>query len=285
MEMEFHQKPNIFVSMVELKVEDFNRSLSFYQKIIGFKILEQSERKAVLTADGKSPLLSIMQPENVIPKQPRTTGLYHYALLLPSRAELGKVLKHLIQVGYPLQGGSDHLVSEAIYLADPDGNGIEIYTDRPSSTWKWTNSMVEMATDMMDVEGILAEGGDEEWSSLPKETVMGHIHLHVSDLSKAEEFYCNGLGFNVVCRYGDQALFISTGGYHHHIGLNTWNGVNAPTPAENSVGLYQYHLVFPAEDEREKTVGRIKDLGYFTNQENGQIFTKDPSGNQIYLVV
>ncbi|MGA9225849.1 MAG: VOC family protein, partial [Mesobacillus sp.] len=150
--MNFHNPPVTFVGQVNLKVQDLQRALTFYKEVIGFEVLEQTERSAKLTVDGKTVLLSIEQPADVIPKQGRTAGLYHFALLLPSRADLGRVLKHLLQVGYPLQGASDHLVSEALYLADPDGNGIEIYTDRPASDWDWNDGSVVMATEQMDAE-------------------------------------------------------------------------------------------------------------------------------------
>lgn len=282
--MSFHQKPNVYVSKVNLKVLDLQRSLGFYQDVIGFQILEQSEKSAVLTADGKSALLEIEQPDDVIPKQPRTTGLYHFAILLPSRSDLGSVLKHLLKLQYPLQGGSDHLVSEALYLADPDGNGIEIYADRSPTQWNWKNGEVEMSTDPIDVEGLLAEGHDE-WSKLPEGTIMGHIHLHVSELEKTKEFYCQGLGFEIVCKYGNQALFISTGGYHHHIGLNIWNGLGAPQPSENSVGLIDYTLVYPSENEREKVSQRLKELSFHVTAKETGYVTTDPSGNNIMLTV
>ncbi len=283
--MTFHGKPNTFVSQVHLNVQDLQRSLDFYQNIIGFKILEQTERKAVLTADGKTPLVIIEQPEHVIPKQRRTTGLYHYALLLPNRADLAKVILHMIKTQYPLQGGSDHLVSEALYLADPDGNGIEIYCDRPSSSWKWNGDEVVMATEPMNVESIVKEDDGKPWTGLPADTIMGHIHLHVAEFKKVEEFYCHGLGFEIVCRYGGQALFISTGGYHHHIGLNTWNGVGVPAPIENSVGMSSYTVVFPNEEARKEAVARISTMGAIVTEERGSLLTHDPSGNKIELRV
>lgn len=283
--MNFHREPNVFVSHVHLKVADLQRSLLFYQQIIGFQVIEQTEKKAILSADGKTPLVTIEQPENIRPKQPRTTGLYHFALLLPSRSDLAKVIEHFIKIGYPLQGASDHLVSEALYLADPDGNGIEIYADRPASTWKWNSDEVVMSTERLDIESILAEGDGKPWNGLPAATLMGHVHLHVSELHKAEEFYCKGLGFDIVTRYGGQALFISTGRYHHHIGLNTWNGVGAPAPSEDSVGLKNYTLVYPNEEAREHTVANLNKFGAAVIRENGQLMTEDPSGNRIILSI
>ncbi len=283
--MEFHQKPHIFVSQVEIKVENLERSLDFYKKMIGFQVLEQSENKATLTANGKTALLTIVQPENEISKKTRTTGLYHYALLLPNRSDLARVLQHLMQHRYPLQGASDHLVSEALYLADPDGNGIEIYTDRPASDWNWKSKEVVMSSERLDIENLLTEAEGEMWGGLPTETLMGHIHLHVSELSKTEEFYVKGLGFTVVNRYGQQALFISTGEYHHHIGLNTWNGVGAPAPVENSVGLNWFSLEFPDEESREMIVGQLANIGASVHELNGVFETRDPSGNRIRLLV
>lgn len=283
--MNFHRAPHVFVGKVNLKVENLERSLAFYQQIIGFKLLGRKENKALLTADGRTALLSIEQPKNVTAKQPRTTGLYHFALLLPTRSDLGSILQHLLNSGYPLQGASDHLVSEALYLADPDGNGIEIYRDRPSSTWEWNDSEVVMDTKPLDAEAIVAEGNGKPWTGLPSATLMGHIHLHVSELKQTETFYRNGLGFEVVSNYHNQALFISTGRYHHHIGLNVWNGIGAPSPLESSVGLESFTLVFPAEEAREQAINQLREIGAAVSKENQDFITKDPSGNIIRLVL
>lgn len=280
--MNFHKEPHIFVGEVNIKVENLERSLSFYQEVIGFQVLEHTGKRATLTADGIRPLVSLEQPENVTPKQPGTTGLYHFALLLPNRTDLGKILEHLIKLNIQL-GSSDHLVSEALYLSDPDGNGIEIYRDRPSSDWTWNGNQVEMAVDPIDARGILAEADGQSWDGLPAGTVMGHIHLHVSDLKSTEDFYGRGLGFDVVSRFGSQALFISTGGYHHHIGLNTWNGVGAPSPAENSVGLNWFTLHFPSEEKRTTIIRQLESIGATIQEQRGKLLTEDPSGNRIYL--
>ncbi|WP_374054824.1 VOC family protein [Rossellomorea sp. FM04394] len=280
--MNFHKEPHIFVGEVNIKVENLERSLSFYQEVIGFQVLEHTGKRATLTADGIRPLVSLEQPENVTPKQPGTTGLYHFALLLPNRTDLGKILEHLIKLNIQL-GSSDHLVSEALYLSDPDGNGIEIYRDRPSSDWTWNGNQVEMAVDPIDARGILAEADGQSWDGLPAGTVMGHIHLHVSDLKSTQDFYGRGLGFDVVSRFGSQALFISTGGYHHHIGLNTWNGVGAPSPAENSVGLNWFTLHFPSEEKRATIIRKLQSMGATIQEQNGKLLTEDPSRNRIYL--
>lgn len=278
----FHQKPNVYVGEVSINVKSLDYSLTFYQNIIGLQILERSNRSAVLTTDGKTPLLTLEQPEDVIPKVERTSGLYHFAILLPTRADLSVFLHHLLKTGYPL-GAADHYVSEALYLNDPDGNGIEVYRDRPSSEWTWNNGLVSMATEQLDGNRILAES-NAEWTGLPAETIMGHIHLHVGDLKKAEEFYTKGLGFEIVSYY-PQAVFLSTGGYHHHIAINTWQGDGALTPPSNSVGLNWYTLVFPDEAAREEVVMRVRELGASVREGDGFLETSDPSGNRIRMVL
>ncbi|MBB6285132.1 VOC family protein [Geobacillus subterraneus] len=283
--MTFHSKPATFVSQVNIKVENIERSIAFYEQVIGFQVLGRTDRTASFTADGQTVLLFIEQPDNVIPKRGRTTGLYHFAILLPARADLGRVLNHLLRIGYPLQGGADHWVSEAVYLADPDGNGIELYVDRPFSTWRWEKGEVAMSTEPLDVESLIAAGKGEAWHGLPKETLIGHIHLHVSELKRAEQFYTEGLGFDVVNRYGHQALFLSTGKYHHHIGLNTWNGVGAPMPPANSVGLDSFTMMLPDEETKEKVAVQLMKIGASVAEENGSLVTADPSGNRIVLRV
>jgi catechol 2,3-dioxygenase len=279
--MNFHQEPLTFVGTVNLKVQNLERSLLFYKEVIGFKVLEQTERTASLTADGKTALLTLEQPEDIVPKSGRTTGLYHFAILLPTRADLANIVQHFADIGLRL-GSSDHLVSEALYFSDTDGNGIEIYADRPASEWGWNNGQVNMAVDPLDFKDLLSVKRDHPWNGLPAETVMGHIHLHVSELSKTEEFYTKGLGFEVVSRFGNQALFISTGKYHHHIGLNTWNGVGAPPPAANSVGLESYTLVLPTEEKRKQIADQLKSIGAPVTED---FVTEDPSGNRILLEV
>jgi catechol 2,3-dioxygenase len=278
----FHQKPNIYVGEVNLKVKDLERALTFYQNIMGFKVLEKTDRKAALSTDGKTTLVTLEQPVNVIPKEERMSGLYHFAILLPSRADLSVFLRHFLGTGYGL-GAADHYVSEALYINDPDGNGIEAYRDRPSKEWTWKDGLVDMATEELDGNSILAES-DAEWKGLPEGTVMGHIHLHVGDLQKAEEFYTKGLGFEIVSHY-PQAVFLSTGHYHHHIAINTWQGVGAPTPPPNSVGLNWYTLVFPDEATREKTLQQLQQLGSPVQKETEYYVLSDPSGNQIRLVL
>jgi catechol 2,3-dioxygenase len=279
--MKFHQKPNTFVSHVHLIVEQLERSLSFYQGVLGFQVLDRTESSVSLTLNGKAALVTLEQPTDVLPKEPRRSGLYHYAILLPDRKELAKVIQHFIDIKYPLQGISDHLVSEALYLADPDGNGMEIYVDRPSESWEWIGEQVSMATEHVDLRSLLSEANGEKFTGLPSNTIMGHIHLHVSDLAKAAEFYLNGLGFKVVYQISNQAIFISSGGYHHHIGLNIWNGKGVQAPSRNSVGLKYYTIVFADDITRDGAIRNLELLGYPVSEYTAV----DPSGNHIVLTM
>ncbi|AOV06232.1 VOC family protein [Sporosarcina ureilytica] len=280
--MNFHQSPCTYTGEVYLNVLDLDRSKQFYTEIIGFEILEEEENKVVFTADSKTPLLIVEQPENGIPKEPRRTGLYHFALLLPERADLGMIIKHLVEHNVAL-GASDHKVSEALYLSDPDGNGIEIYTDRKPEVWSWDNGKVAMSTDQLDAESVVAESEGRVWNGLPAGTLMGHIHLHVASLSEAEAFY-NALGFEVVANY-PQALFMANGKYHHHIGLNTWHGGGDARPSENSVGLQAYTLIYPTESVLKEAIGKVEALGSKVTAGVNRFNVEDPSGNRIILRV
>ncbi len=283
MKQSFHESPNIYPGEIELSVTNIDQSTQFYQEIIGLKILEQSGKKAVLTADGKKPLVRLVQPEQITKGNMSSPGLFHLALLVPDRAALADVLRHLALAGYPLQGGSDHLVSEAIYLSDPDGNGIEIYSDRPSEDWEWQNGEVSMATIQLNVNDLMSKWDGDEWTGLPEGTIMGHIHLQVSDLMQSEQFYTGLLGFDAVNRYGAQALFISTGKYHHHIGLNTWNSKGAGLQPENKTGLNWYSLIYPSEEKRNAVAAKLSAEGYSVKENHQEVMVKDPSGITISL--
>ncbi|MCM3791167.1 VOC family protein [Domibacillus indicus] len=281
----YHSKPNTFASHVHLKVENLSRSLAFYRDLMGFQITDQSETKATVTADGITPLLTIEQLEDAVPKQARTTGLYHYALLLPTRKDLGKLTVHLFEAKYPLQGASYHGTHDALYFQDPDGNGIEVAADTDPLTWRDQTGEFDFSKNgPMDLESVVAEAGGESWTGIPEGTVIGHLHLHVADLEKTKEFYQAGLGFEVTIEF-PEGIFFSTGGYHHHIGTNIWHGKNAPKPALNSAGMLFYTLILPNEETRKSAAAKLESLGYSVSEKNGEFFTEDPAGNRIQLAV
>lgn len=246
--------------------------------MIGFQVISQTDRSAELSADGKRVLLVLEEnPGAVILPERSVTGLYHFAILLPDRKELGIALARLIENGIAL-GQGDHAVSEALYLSDPDGNGIEIYADRPRSTWQRdAEGNYVMQTAPVDVDGLLEEAGAERKSRLPEGTVIGHIHLHVTDLQEAKAFYTDILGFDIVGNYAAMsALFVSAGGYHHHIGLNIWAGKHAPPKPGNASGLDYYTIVLPHHEELSRVTKALTDAGFEIEEKNDGIFVKDP---------
>ncbi|WP_345239293.1 VOC family protein [Pontibacillus salipaludis] len=282
MERTFFQDPAVRVGVVSLKVQDLPKSKAFYTNILGLKVMEEEGGKAVLSADGKDPLVILEQPKSIEAKDRREAGLYHFAILLPARKDLASFIYHLTEQGIHM-GAADHLVSEALYFEDPDGNGIEVYRDRPSSQWQRVNDQIVMTVDPLDGDSILSELNGDRWSGMPLGTIIGHIHLHVRDLQAAREFYCEGLGFEVTFDRLDKALFLSTSGYHHHIGLNTWKGERAKEPSTKRVGLQFYSLIFPGKEARQKATTRLRELGYRVVEDENMVITYDPIGNTIKL--
>lgn len=279
----FHQKPNLFIQNVTLKVSNLSRSIDFYTEIIGFRVLQQEEGRVTLTADGQHALITLVEVPNAQFVR-GATGLYHFALLLPSRKDLGNLIQHFIQKNVQI-GAGDHDVSEALYLSDPDGNGIEMYIDRPADTWKWdSNGQVYMTTDPVQFQSVLREA-DGTWSGLPIDTVMGHIHLSVRNLQESEDFYTSLLDYAVVSRYGGQALFISTGGYHHHIGLNTWHSEGADALPKDAVGIQSYTVQLPDQDYAVNLKKRfVKQNMEIKEQEN--IFSIiEPNGIEVKFTI
>lgn len=219
--MTAHIHDNTKIGQVSLKVSNLERSIQFYTEVVGFQLLRQTADTAELTVDGKHALLILNYIENavILPRQ-SAAGLYHFAILLPNRVALGLSLRNLLAHEIEI-GQGDHDVSEALYIHDPDNNGIEIYADRPHDQWKKdANGFYMMGTDPVDAEDLVAISENLPWQGLPQGTVIGHVHFHVSNLLKAQQFYCDVLGFDITCRYGSSALFVSAGGYHHHMGLN-----------------------------------------------------------------
>ena len=206
-----------------LQVSDLARSIDYYERVLGLRVINGSPGQAMLgTEDGRTPLVALRERRGATPVPRRgRLGLYHFAILLPDRAALGRFIRHLAETGQSA-GMSNHLVSEAVYLSDPDGLGIEVYADRPRGTWQHEGRQLVMATEPLDVENVVRAGGGEPWSGMPAGTTLGHVHLFVGDLDAAARFYHEGLGFDKTVWSYPGALFLSAGGYHHHLGTNTW---------------------------------------------------------------
>jgi catechol 2,3-dioxygenase len=278
--------PRTSIGAVRLTVSDLSRSREFYERTIGLAANEHDDGTVGLGAPGAPPVVVLHGDASATPLQRRATGLYHLAILLPTRRDLALALMRLARTRWPLDGASDHLVSEALYLSDPDGNGIEIYRDRPRDQWPGTEGQIEMATLPLDLDDILGElsAGDHSEPLVPAGTSIGHVHLQVADLAEAEAFYSGVLGFDVMVRLYPQALFISAGGYHHHIGMNTWHSAGAAAPAPGSVGLRSYEILLPSQDELERVLGRVRQAGLEAGQApDGATLLRDPSGNGVLL--
>jgi catechol 2,3-dioxygenase len=274
------------VGTVALTVSDLDRARAFYETVLGLAPREQEDGRVALGVDDE-PALVTLRGESAAPAlNPRATGLFHLALLTPSRRELAYALARVARGRWPLTGASDHLVSEALYLHDPDGNGIEIYRDRERSEWRTDeHGQLAMATLRLDLQSLSEELSDAPPvpERLPAGTRMGHVHLQVSDIAAAEDFYRGVLGFDVTVRGYPGALFVSAGGYHHHIGLNTWNSAGAAPPAPGAVGLRSFDVRLPDRSELERVLARVSAAGLAAEPLDGATVVRDPSGNAVVL--
>jgi catechol 2,3-dioxygenase len=230
------------VGPVTLTVADATHQVAFYTERLGLAVHGHDGAYVRLGAGGDD--LLVLVEDRDAPPAPGTAGLFHFAVLVPSRPALALALARLVETRTPLQGASDHLVSEALYLADPEGNGIEIYRDRPREAWVREGAQLKMTTDPLDVESLYRDGVDAlpSWNGLPEATIIGHVHLRVAHIAPAEHFYCDELGMQLTARYGSRASFVSFHGYHHHVAFNTWGGVGAPLPPPGALGLREFAL-------------------------------------------
>ncbi len=269
---------------VHLTVADLAREVEYFERRLGFHLHGSAGDEAHLGAGGGDLLVLHGRPD--APRARGTTGLYHFAVLVPTRRELARALGHLVRTRTALNGAADHGVSEAIYLTDPEGNGIEIYRDRPRDEWPLGRDGLRMVTEALDVDSLLDESTDDgAWSGLPGGTRIGHVHLHVARLAEAERFYAGALGFEVTQRYGGSALFLSAGGYHHHLGLNTWAGEGAPAPPADARGLHHFEIALPTAAELERVRDRLQAAGALCEPAGDGFTTADPSGNRLRVVL
>ena len=244
---------------VRLQVADLERSLDWYQRVLGFRVLRRSGADAALGAHGDdTPLVELHEKPGAAPVPRRgRLGLYHFAILLSDRAALGRFVAHLGEIG-ERAGASDHRVSEALYLQDPDGLGIEVYADRPRFVWRVEDRQISMATDPLDLADVVRAANGERWTGMPAGTTIGHVHLHVGDLDEAAAFYHQGLGLDKVVWSYPGALFLSAGGYHHHLGVNTWAAGAAPA-GDDDARLLEWEIVVPAPGD---ALGSLSAAGY-----------------------
>lgn len=258
---------------VELAVRDLERCVRFYRDLLGMRVHAHAARHAQLGSD--EVLLKLTAAPDAPPRPPGSAGLYHVAYLVPTRGDLGRAIQHLVAARYPLQGASDHEFSEALYLADPEGNGIEIYADRPRSAWPRFDelSWARMGPQPMDVEGVLAEGAGRAWQGYPDGTRVGHVHLNVNEVAAASAFYRDALGFDTVIDLPGSASFLSAGGYHHHVAVNNWGTRGGARNPGDALGLRELSVLLPDDEARERAVARL-----------GAERVADPSGNAVRIL-
>ncbi len=284
---------NAHIGRVRLRVRDLGRALAFYRDVLGLGVgreegatvtLAPADQTAAGRATGRD-LLVLEESPGIAhrPARPVTTGLYHVALLVPDRKALGRTLLHLRQTRYQLRGMSDHAVSESLYLDDPDGNGLEIYADRPRSMWPVRGGVVQMTVDPMDVAGVVAAGQElpGPWTGLPAGTTVGHVHFTVSQLERAVMFYREVIGFDEMMKVPTLAA-VSAGGYHHHVNLNTWAGEGAGPDTDQVAGLAGWELVVPDGNARRALIERAKTAGALVPGADG-VVVRDPDATPLWI--
>ena len=279
--------PATRMGTVTLTAGDVDVQAAFYERVIGLQELRRDRNVVDLGAPGgDAPLVRLIGDPDAPPRRRRTTGLFHLAVLVPSRTELARALNRVRAAGWRFSGASDHVVSEALYLDDPEGNGIEIYRDRPREEWRrGPGGELQMATLPMDVEGVLgsAPPGDTG-AGMPAGTTIGHVHLQVRSIREARDFYTGAIGFDPVVDSYPGALFVSAGGYHHHLGLNTWAGEGVPAPPPGARGLRSYEIVLPDDRALAATTAAAAGAGVEVEPDDGGVAVVDPSGNRAVLV-
>jgi catechol 2,3-dioxygenase len=274
--------PATRMGVVELTVADLERSLEYWQRQIGLGIRAREDGRAELGAD--ETVLALIEEPGARPAD-GFTGLYHVALLVPDRPSLARWLAHAVRDHVQLTGLSDHDVSEAIYLRDPDHHGIEIYADRPSERWRGrvAQRLTSIPLDVDDLLGELDEPAAEPFDGLPAGTRVGHVHLRVADVDKTVRFYRDVLGFDLMAQLGDTAAFLAAGGYHHHLGANTWESRGAPQAPPGSATLRHATIVVPDADELDRVVARVADEGQEPEPREDGVLVRDPSANTLLL--
>jgi len=268
---------------VRLQIADLERSLAWYERVLGLRVAGRAAGGASLAPhDDENVIVELRELPGARPVSRRgRLGLYHYAILLPDRASLGRFVAHLAEIG-AYAGMSDHFVSEALYLTDPDGLGIEVYADRPRSAWRHEGRQLAMATNPLDVDSLIKAARGERWTGMPKGTVIGHVHLHVADIAEAEAFYHQGLGLDKVVWSYPGALFLSAGGYHHHLGTNTW-AAEAPRAENNDARLLEWTVLVPSVQEAAAAARSLESGGYAVKPEKESWVVTDPWGTNFRI--
>ncbi len=268
---------------VRLQIADLARSVEWYATVLGVNVLDRSTTGAALAPYGETrPLIELHEKRGVRPMPRRgRLGLYHYALLLPDRASLGRFISHVGELGLRA-GMSDHFVSEAVYISDPDGLGIEVYADRSRSSWRHIDRQLTMATEPLDVPSVVAEARGRPWTGMPPGSVVGHVHLFVGDIEKAAAFYHDLLGFDKIVWNYPGALFMSAGGYHHHLGTNIW-AAEAPPASDADARLLEWEIVVPSSVDVDAVFANVDATDLPLTRDDSGIVVRDPWGTAVRI--
>jgi catechol 2,3-dioxygenase len=271
-----------YVGRVDLQVSDLHRSIAYYEQVLGLHVYAATTETATLGLHGDHhPLVWLQTRSGVVPARRGALGLYHFAILLPERAALGRLATHLSALGVRV-GMADHLVSESLYLRDPDGLGIEVYADRPRNAWRQRGRELLMATDPLDIGNVIAAAGERPWDGMPAGATIGHMHLHVGSLDAAEAFYHAALGFDKTVWNYPGALFLAAGGYHHHLGTNVWSP--GPRATESEAQLIEWELVVPSDNDVSAVANSLRASGYVAEHTGDGYSAADPWGTRLRVV-
>ena len=279
--MAVDETSSLRIGTVVLTVHDFDRVGRFYREVVGLSDLGQDGGTLKL-GSGTTVLLELRRDAQARFRSTRDAGLFHTAFLLPSRADLGRWTRHAAQARVPIEGVADHGVSEAIYLSDPEGNGIEIYSDRPRGTWAWSGGTIAMRTDPLDTDALMRDAGPTAWDGVPEGSRVGHVHLQVGAIATAEAFYGGVLGVPLTARYPGGSFFGSDG-YHHHFGANVWNSRNAGPRTEPSTGLADVGIEVADAATLDAIERRAAEAGGVTVRRGSVLSLRDPWGTSLTL--
>jgi len=279
----FRLPDSTHIGKVRLQVSDLGRSIAYYETVLGLRVIKRDESVAGMGPHGADNVVLELKERPGARQVPRRglLGLYHFAVLLPDRASLGRFIAHLAEIG-AYAGMSDHLVSEAVYLTDPDGLGIEVYADRPRDSWRAIDRQITMTTKPLDVESVVESAGGRKWDGMPAGTTIGHVHFYVADIDEAARFYHAGLGLDKIVWNYPGALFMSAGGYHHHVGVNTWAAGAAPA-TDDDARLIDWELILPDAASVDSAAGSIESAGFPVSRSEGAAVARDAWGIKVRM--
>ena len=271
------------IGAVHLQTADLERSIDYYSDVLGLGVLTRKASIASMGVAMTGRVIAVLHEQRGVSPVPRPGrfGLFHFAILLPDRAALGRFAAHVFRADV-LEGMADHAVSEALYLRDPDGLGIEVYADRPRNTWRYQGDELHMVTEPLDIGAVIAAGDGKDWDGAPAGTIIGHVHLHVGDLTDAGRFYHEALGFDTTVWSYPGALFMSAGGYHHHLGTNVWSP--GPSPRADEAQLLEWELLVPTREDAEDAARRLTAAAYAVTRDDSGCRVADPWGTRLHVM-